>query len=43
MSIKYSIIKGLFHIIPMQRMMAKSYDELIKLFKTREAKPVIPE
>lgn len=43
MSIKYSIIKTMFHILPMQRMMAKPYDELLKLFKTTEAKPLIPK
>lgn len=42
MSIKYSILKTIFHIIPVQRMMAKPYDELIKMFKTETAKPVIP-
>ena len=43
MSIKYSIIKKVFHVLPVQRMMAKPYDELIKMFKTAEAKPVIPK
>ena len=43
MSLKYSIIKTIFHIIPMQKMMAKTYDELLKMFHTAEAKPVIPE
>ncbi len=43
MSIKYTILKTIFHIVPVQRMMAKPYDELMKLFKTAEAKPVIPE
>ena len=43
MSLKYSIIKTMFHIIPMQKMMAKPYDELLKMFHTAEAKPVIPE
>ncbi len=43
MSLKYSIIKTLFHIIPMQKMMAKPYDELLKMFHTAEAKPAIPE
>ena len=28
MSLKYTIIKRLFHIIPMQKVMAKPYDEL---------------
>lgn len=42
MSIKYSIIKVIFHILPMQRMMAKPYGELIKLFKTEAATPSIP-
>lgn len=43
MSLKYSIIKTMFHIIPMQKMMAKPYDELLKMFRTAEAKPAIPE
>lgn len=42
MSLKYTIIKTIFHIIPMQKIMAKPYDELIKLFHTAEAKPSIP-
>ena len=33
----------MFHILPVQSMMAKPYDELIKMFKTAEAKPVIPK
>lgn len=43
MSLKYSIIKTMFHIIPIQKMMAKPYDELIKMFHTTEAKPTIPD
>ena len=43
MSIKYSIVKTIFHIIPMQKMMAKPYDELTKMFHTAEAKPIIPQ
>lgn len=42
MSLKYTIIKRLFHIIPMQKVMAKPYDELLKTFHTVEAKPSIP-
>ncbi len=42
MSLKYTIIKRLFHIIPMQKVMAKPYDELLKTFHTAEAKPSIP-
>ena len=38
MSLKYTIIKAMFHIVPVQRMMAKPYDELIKMFHTAEAK-----
>ena len=43
MSLKYSIIKTMFHIIPIQKVMAKPYDELLKTFHTAEAKPSIPE
>ena len=43
MSLKYSIIKTMFHIIPIQKVMAKPYDELLKTFHTAEAKPFIPE
>ena len=43
MSLKYTIIKTLFHIIPIQQMMAKPYDELMKMFHTAEAKPSIPQ
>ncbi|MBU5429757.1 alpha/beta hydrolase [Kineothrix sp. MSJ-39] len=43
MSVKYTIIKTMFHIIPMQKMMAKPYDELMKMFHTAEAKPSIPK
>ncbi len=39
MSLKYTIIKRLFHIIPIQKVMAKPYDELTKTFHTAEAKP----
>lgn len=42
MSLKYTILKTMFHIIPMQKLMAKPYDELIKMFHTTEAKPSIP-
>lgn len=43
MSLKYAVIKALFHIIPMQKVMAKPYEELLKTFHTAEAKPVIPD
>ena len=43
MSLKYTIIKAIFHIVPVQQMMAKPYDELIKMFHTAEAKPSIPQ
>ncbi len=43
MSLKYSIIKTMFHIIPIQKVMAKPYEELLKTFHTAEAKPSIPE
>lgn len=42
MSLKYSIIKTLFHIIPIQKVMAKPYDELLKTFHTAEMTPSIP-
>ena len=38
-----TIIKTMFHIIPIQKFMAKPYDELMKMFHTAEAKPSIPE
>ena len=43
MSAKYTFLKTIFCIIPMQKIMAKPYDELIKLFKTEQAKPLIPK
>lgn len=43
MSVKYTILKAMFHIIPIQKFMAKPYDELMKMFHTAEAKPSIPE
>lgn len=43
MSLKYSILKTMFHIIPMQKIMAKPYAELMKMFHTAEAKPSIPQ
>lgn len=42
MSFKYSAIKAIFHILPVQQMMAKPYPELMKLFHTEDAKPNIP-
>ena len=43
MSLKYSVIKTVFHILPVQKMMAKPYDELLKMFHTADAKPLIPQ
>ena len=43
MSLKYTILKTMFHIIPIQKIMAKPYDELMKMFHTAEAKPSIPQ
>ncbi len=43
MSLKYTIIKSLFHIIPIQNIMAKPYDELLKTFHTAQATPSIPQ
>lgn len=43
MSLKYTIIKTLFHIIPIQNVMAKPYDELLKTFHTAQATPSIPQ
>ena len=43
MSVRYTILKTMFHIIPIQKFMAKPYDELMKMFHTAEAKPSIPE
>ena len=42
MSVKYELLKKAFRIIPVQKMMAKPYDDLMKLFKTAKAKPNIP-
>lgn len=42
MSLKYTLVKAVFHIVPMQKVMAKPYEELIKKFKTKDAKPEIP-
>ena len=42
MSLKYTIIKAVFHVVPVQKVMAKPYEELMKLFHTAEAKPSIP-
>ena len=43
MSLKYTVIKTMFYIIPMQKIMAKPYEELVKLFHTEEARPSIPD
>lgn len=43
MSFKYTIIKAMFHIVPMQKIMAKPYEELLKTFHTAQAKPSIPK
>ena len=42
MSVKYTIIKAAFRILPVQQMMAKPYEDLLKMFKTADAKPKIP-
>lgn len=42
MSVKYTIIKAVFRILPVQQMMAKPYENLLKMFKTADAKPKIP-
>lgn len=43
MSVQYTILKGLFQIIPFQKIMAKPYDQLMKTFHTAKQKPEIPE
>lgn len=43
MSFKYTMIKAMFHIVPMQKIMAKPYEELLKTFHTAQAKPSIPQ
>lgn len=43
MSFKYTIIKAMLHIVPMQKIMAKPYEELLKTFHTAQAKPSIPK
>ena len=42
MSVKYTVLKVMFRIIPMQKIMAKPYEKLIQLFHTETAKPSIP-
>ena len=42
MSIKYSVLKGLFRVVPMQKIMMRPYDALLKLFKTAKMTPRIP-
>lgn len=42
MSVKYTVLKAMFRIVPMQKIMAKPYEELTKLFHTETAKPSIP-
>ena len=42
MSVKYELLKAAFRIVPFQKIMAKPYDQLMKIFKTADAKPNIP-
>lgn len=42
MSVKYSVLKAVFKILPIQKLMSKPYDELMKMFGTVGAKPKIP-
>ena len=43
MSLKYSFLKGLFRLAGAQKLMAKPYDELLRRFKTEQAKPQLPK
>lgn len=43
MSFKYAVLKKAFSIVPVQKIMARPYDELQKLFQTGRAKPEIPK
>lgn len=43
MSFQYILIKGIFKIIPFQKIMAEPYDQLMKIFKTANANPEIPK
>lgn len=43
MSVKYTAIKGAVRLLNVQSIMAKPYVELIKLFKTADAVPDIPQ
>lgn len=43
MSFKYSVLKKVFGLINTQKMMSQPYDKLIRLFKSRDAKPDIPK
>lgn len=43
MSVKYTLIKGVFHVVPMQKMMAMPYEKLMEKFKTKQAVPNIPK
>ena len=42
MSVKYTVLKGLFRLFHVQNMMAQPYDKLIRKFKTETAVPNIP-
>ena len=42
MSVKYELLKAVFRIVPFQKIMAKPYDQLMKIFKTADANPSIP-
>lgn len=43
MSVQYAMLKALFKIVPFQKIMAKPYDQLMKTFKTANARPDIPK
>lgn len=43
LSVQYALLKALFKIVPFQKIMAKPYDQLMKTFRTAEAKPDIPK
>lgn len=43
MSMKYAFLKGLFRIVPVQKIMSKPYNELLRMFKTEKMEPKIPE
>ena len=41
MSLKYTILKTMFHIIPIQKIMAKPYDELMKIVPYSRGKDLL--